>query len=396
MSTLQLSIQGTLSKAFGTDALKDRRLTWVDYLRGIAIILVVYHHVRVGIERSHIVIPEMLVNANMIFYSFRMPLFFVLSGIFINRSLSTKSTKQLSWIKFENLLYPYLLWSFIQVSLQIALSNFTNSDRDLTDYTYILYQPRRLDQFWYLPALFNATMVFLFIKKVLQPSLVVHLIIGLGFYILSPLIAKVSMISDWMSFYIFFAIGHVLSGIFFREQAQNFFKSPLSLVFIIPVFIIAQVFYLKYEVGQQTLAVDAKLSGAEYLFRIVNQLYFLLIALVGCITVFILSFRLAKWNRLSFLRVLGVHSLYIYVMHVMVVAFIRALLVHLVGIQNPVVLLIAGIFFGTTLPIIFYNLAVRNGALWFLFCPHKKRDCHSPAATEPMPAPLQRKQVTST
>ncbi|MEJ7914431.1 MAG: acyltransferase, partial [Chitinophagaceae bacterium] len=154
MSTLQLSIQGTLSKAFGTDALKDRRMTWVDYLRGIAIILVVYHHVRVGIERSHIIIPEVLVNANMIFYSFRMPLFFVLSGIFINRSLSNKSTKQLSWIKFENLLYPYLLWSFIQVSLQIALSNFTNSDRDLTDYTYIFYQPRRLDQFWYLTALF--------------------------------------------------------------------------------------------------------------------------------------------------------------------------------------------------------------------------------------------------
>ena len=62
----------------------------MDYLRGIAIILIVYRHVLVGLQKGMIVVPEILVHANMIFYSFRMPLFFILSGIFISRSLAKK------------------------------------------------------------------------------------------------------------------------------------------------------------------------------------------------------------------------------------------------------------------------------------------------------------------
>jgi fucose 4-O-acetylase-like acetyltransferase len=393
MSTSPFITKGFFAKAFNTDVLQKQRLTWVDYLRGIAIILVVYHHVRVGIERSHIVVPQILVNANMIFYSFRMPLFFILSGIFISHSLQRKTWKKLGWIKFENLLYPYLLWSFIQVSLQIGLSQFTNSDRSFIDYTYILYQPRRLDQFWYLPALFNATMVFLIVHRYMKPSPLVHLVIGFLLYLLAPFVERMSMMSDWMMFYIFFAIGHVCSDFFFKESSQRFLKNATSMILILPVFIAAQVFYLKYEIGQQTLAVDVELHGFQFIARMLNQVYFLLIALVGCITIFILSFRLADWKRLQFLRIFGIHSLYIYVMHVMVVAFIRVLLVSIAGINSPVVLLVAGIFFGITIPIVFYNLVVRNNVGWFLFSMHKYPERLRVPIQENVPA-QPRKEVT--
>lgn len=62
-------------KAFNLEILKNSRLPWVDYLKGLAIILVVYRHVFYGIQRSGIVIPDLLVTANMLFHSFRMPLF---------------------------------------------------------------------------------------------------------------------------------------------------------------------------------------------------------------------------------------------------------------------------------------------------------------------------------
>src|ERR1700738_2093896 len=107
------------AKAFNTAILEKSRLAWVDYLRGLTILLVVYRHVLVGLERSNLKIPEALVKANMIFYSFRMPLFFILSGIFINSSIARRPLKKLIFIKFENLLYPYFIWSFIQVTLQI-------------------------------------------------------------------------------------------------------------------------------------------------------------------------------------------------------------------------------------------------------------------------------------
>jgi len=157
------------AKAFNLSILEKKRMAWVDYLRGLAIILVVYRHILIGLQRSNLDVPSALVTANMIFFSFRMPLFFILSGIFINGSIARRPLKQLIWIKFENLLYPYLVWSFIQVTLQIFLNKYTNSDRTFWDYTYIFYQPRGLDQFWYLPALFNTTVIYLLIKVKLKP-----------------------------------------------------------------------------------------------------------------------------------------------------------------------------------------------------------------------------------
>src|ERR1700722_15434458 len=166
-------------KAFNLSILAKSRLAWVDYLKGIAIILVVYRHVLIGIQRSVETalasglsvprVPDYLSNANTIFYSFRMPLFFILSGIFISGSLAKRSLKQLIGIKFENLLYPYFVWVFLQITLQILLGGNTNSNRTLNDYTFIFYQPRALDQFWYLPALFNTTVIYLLVKTYLKP-----------------------------------------------------------------------------------------------------------------------------------------------------------------------------------------------------------------------------------
>src|ERR1700750_67395 len=156
----QTKINSFFSKAFNLPALQKSRLHWVDYLKGIAIILVVYRHSLLGIQQKGISVPDYLVNANMIFYSFRMPLFFMLSGIFISRSLSKRTVGQFIYTKFESLMYPYFIWATIQISMQIFLSSYTNSSRTFLDYTYIFYQPRNLDQFWYLPALFNATVVF--------------------------------------------------------------------------------------------------------------------------------------------------------------------------------------------------------------------------------------------
>src|SRR5215216_5994597 len=143
-------LRNGFERAFNTPVLQKKRLEWVDYLRGIAIVLVVYRHALLGIERSDVSVPAFLNDANMIFYSFRMPLFFLLSGIFISRSLVKRSFQQLVGIKFEKLLYPYLVWSILQITLQILLSDITNSKRSVLDYTYIFYQPRHIDQFWYL------------------------------------------------------------------------------------------------------------------------------------------------------------------------------------------------------------------------------------------------------
>jgi fucose 4-O-acetylase-like acetyltransferase len=366
-TTTQLGTNKWLSKAFNTRLLEDKRLPWIDYLRGIAIILIVYRHVLIGIQRGQIEVPEYLVDANMVFYSFRMPLFFILSGIFISKSLQKKSAGELGWIKFETLLYPYLIWTFIQITLQIALSNITNSDRSFIDYTYIFYQPRILDQFWYLPALFNATIVFILLKSKARATSWMQIALGIVFYFLSPYFKSISMLSDWMEFYVFFALGDVIARPFFKEKVQRFFKSGWTLLAIIPFFIAAQWFYLK-ELGVKALTNTYQHgSRYDYLGEISDQALFLVIALIGCLSMFILAFRLQELNVLRFLRILGFHSLYIYVMHVIITAFVRLSLIIIFGITDPVALLLTSMTMGIIIPIAVYNLCIKNNFGWFLF-----------------------------
>jgi fucose 4-O-acetylase-like acetyltransferase len=336
------------TKAFNTSILEKNRMAWVDYLRGIAILLVVYRHVLLGLESSHLVIPPSLVTANMIFFSFRMPLFFIISGIFINGSISRRPLNKLIYTKFENLLYPYLVWSFIQITVQLAMSAYTNTQRSFKDYSYILYQPRALDQFWYLPALFNATLIYLLVKVKLKAPQWSQLLLGLGLYFLAPYVNRFSMLSDWMEFYIFFALGDAISDLFFHQRSQSFLTKPLTLLASIPFFVLAQLYYLHY---------DGKVGPIE----------FLLIAIIGCFTMFTLAFRLQAWNILRFLRVLGFHSLFIYVMHVLVAAFVRAILMRYAGVHDPVLLLACGIITGVIVPVVVYNLLIKDNILWFLF-----------------------------
>jgi len=345
---------GWISKAFNLPALKKSRLYWVDYLKGIAIILVVYRHSLLGIDRSGLYVPPYLENANMIFYSFRMPLFFMLSGIFVSRTLAKKSVQQFIASKFETLIYPYFIWVFIQITLQIILSGYTNSERSFIDYTYIFYQPRNLDQFWYLPALFNATIIYVLIKKFITQKWWMLLMTGVGFYFLSSHLQQISMISDWMEFFVFFALGDTISRFFFQERVQQFFKNYSTLLFALPVFVFVQIYYLNHPAIQD-------------LIHPLSQLQFLIIALTGCFTMLAFSFRLQCWNIFSWLRVLGYHSLYIYVMHVMVAALIRTILVHFLGLHNVVISLVICIIGASVIPVIIYNLFILNNVGWFLF-----------------------------
>lgn len=359
MENAPLKKQSFISKAFNLPALRKSRLHWVDYLKGIAIILVVYRHSLLGIQRSGVPTPVYLENANLVFYSFRMPLFFMLSGIFASLSLRKRSVQQYVASKFETLIYPYFIWVFIQITLQIVLSKFTNSNRGLIDYTYIFYQPRNLDQFWYLPALFNATVIYILIKKYVTNKWWALMTIALGFYFLSPYLQNISMLSDWMEFYIFFAIGDTISQLFFHEKVQNFFKNPLTLLSAIPFFIMAQMFYLGNNMYYQT----TELMRAE----------FLLIALVGCFTMLAFSFMLQRWNVVSWLRILGYHSINIYVMHVMIAALTRIFVTHVLHVNNPFIVLGACIICASILPVMIYNLFIRDNVLWFLFT-YKRQD----------------------
>jgi fucose 4-O-acetylase-like acetyltransferase len=357
----------------------------------------VYHHAYLGIERSGLHVPKSVGDANMVFYSFRMPLFFIISGMFTSMALASRSVKSLVWSKFNVLLYPYLVWSFLQITLQIVMSGYTNADRTFSDYLYILYQPKRLDQFWYLPALFNATIVFVLLKTKLKFRTGHQLAVALIFYALAPFINEISMMSNWMRFYIFVAIGDLLSGFIFKASVQHQLRKAITFFLCLPVFAVTQFFYFYNNIGLKSSETDLNTFQGDLSQYVFNEVNFLVTSLIGCGTFIVVAFLLEKWNRVKWLRVVGFHSLFIYIMHVMIVAFLRIVMTKVFGVDNYMFVLLAAIAVGTALPIVFYNVFGKKH-LWFLFT--TKRPVKVPAGykplggfTEPIAEPLQPSQA---
>ena len=378
---MMTTVRNWISEAFNTSVIDKKRHVWVDYLRGVVIILVVYHHAFLGLLKSGISVPRSIVDANMAAYSFRMPLFFIFSGIFTGLSLSYKSLNAIVKSKFSILLYPYIIWATIQITLQIIFADYTNAGGAFKDYLYIFYQPKQLAHFWYLPALFNATIAFVFVKTKLKPAAATHLLLGITLFLLAPFVNSISMMSNWMRFYIFLVIGDSISVYVLRKDIQEKLKRPWYFLAVIPFFIAAQFYYFNV-IGARSLENDSASFDINYLVFVSKELSFLAISLVGCTTFIFLAFLMEKWNRAKWLRVVGYHSLYIYIMHVIIVGFARAMMIKFLGIDNYLVVLLSLIFFGVTIPIVFYNL-VGKKYLWFLFSTRKYVSDHQPQRKEP-------------
>jgi fucose 4-O-acetylase-like acetyltransferase len=340
--------------------IKGNRLAWIDYARGIAIILVLYRHIFEGISRSGVEAAKYswLEHANIIFYSFRMPLFFILSGVFIGKSLAKRGVKNLIVNKASILLYPYLLWSVIQITLQMALGGYVNANRSWIDYMYVLFYPRMIDQFWYLYALFNVTVIYILTREKLHFKVWHQLIIGFILYLFSSYSSvhhmDLGFIYDICHFYMFFAIGELIADKILDSTKYPTYSSWTLFICLLPFFAIGQYYFL-----------DTNLNMKDNLFVEEHQpLLFAMIALVGCAFMINISFILQRYDSFKLLRVAGFHSLYIYVSHVLVASAVRMVLVKVFGLTWLPALLVICLCFAVVIPILLYKFAMRIGAWW--------------------------------
>lgn len=329
----------TFKELFNFTPPQANRLGWIDYAKGIAIILVVYRHVVYGLKSSGMTVSQWIIDGNNMFYSFRMPLFFLLSGLFFERSIARKGESGFLVTRVNSLLYPYVLWAFIQISLQMIFASFVNARRTGADYLNILIQPRHLDQLWYLFALFNVTLLYLLIAKLFRYDKFAQVLVSLALLAIAPLVNSISTLYDIALHYIFFCIGNLTAGYFFSEKVQEKLSSVYGLLVLLPVFAVCQYYFLYHQ--QMNLFLYAG------------------IALIGSLFTIMLSFQLSKYNALPFLRTFGNYSLYIYLLHVPIVAVIRYFLLTTMMKQYTVALLMLLIFIAIFFSIIVYRICMQ-------------------------------------
>ena len=184
--------------------------------------------------------------------------------------------------------------------------------------------------------------------------------LGLIFYSAAGLFyfykIEVGFLFDVLFFYFFFAIGDLVSDFILNSKNYKVLGSARTFYFLLPLFLIVQYYFTE-------LNLQAK---NDYFVQYQVPVLYAVAALIGGAFVINVSFILERLNTLKFLRVVGYHSLHIYVMHLMVTSFTRISFVRIFDYTWIPVLLPVSIVLGITVPIIVYNLANRLGA-WWLF-----------------------------
>jgi fucose 4-O-acetylase-like acetyltransferase len=332
-------------------ATAQQRYPWVDYAKGIAIILVVYRHMLGGYERMGIEIAEYYSVAQQSVYNFRMPLFFLLSGIFIRKSLIKRTTSEFVNYKANTIMYPYVVWATLQLAIQILFSRYTNGEKDLYSFAYILYAPRELDQFWFLYTIFNITIIYALTYRYARINATGQLVLAMVFYYLStlPTVQSVGLLHDTLQYYLYFALGSWFARFILDEKKSTRLFSVTTFVVLAIVFLVSQWYWIQ-----------------NPSLRLEQPFVFAVIAIIGSIFIINLSFLLGQAQVLKPLKTVGRHSLYIYIMHVILLGLARALLVNILGLTEAVPLMLLSMVVATVGPILVYQFCVNN-RMWMLF-----------------------------
>lgn len=316
----------TLIKQYNSPRL---RIQWVDYAKGIGIFLMVFGHALRGLVSSSVIDDSSLTQfIDAWIYAFHIPLFFFLSGLFVT---SSKLKKPATWLakKLKTMVYPYFLWSIIQILLKTGFSSEVNQPVSSSLLGEILYDPT--DQFWFIYALFLVSLFFYVGYKIGMTSKQL-LVVAIALCIAHPL--KINF-GSWGMIYLFrrhaiyFALGAIIGS-----QKITLILSRIKSIWLI--FLGSSLLLLVG--GLCWIKVDLNLWAVP------------LIALVGIAAIVMLSFVLDRLKLGLWLRDWGHVTLQIYLAHTIASAVFRTILQKM-GIDDPITHLVLGTAVGIYIPI---------------------------------------------
>jgi len=303
---------------------------WVDYAKAIGIILVVYGHVSRGVYNAGIDIPVAWhEKVDSIIYSFHMPLFFFLSGLFFYGSFFKRGARKLIFSKVDTIVYPYIVWSILQGLVEVFLADYINGHVSYSDVFSLLWAPRA--QFWFLYALFVIFCVSSIVFSFVRQGLVVLVFVLSTVVYLYPFILPDYFVFRFISANLVYFIFGVVFSLYFRAEklSSTACVCLLAIGFGLCQFLFHYTFGLRYW----------DKGGA-----------LLLVSLLSII--FIVSFSAwasLKPNRLT--AYIGASSLAIYLMHIFAASGVRVLLLSF-GVDSFVWQLAVGSFVGLFVPML--------------------------------------------
>lgn len=288
-----------------------KRINWVDQLKGFGIILVIYGH-NLPVIEGYI-------------YSFHMPLFFFIGGLFHPSNINLEVVKK----RANQILMPYFLWSCLLFLFWLLIGRkFGDSialNYSVLDHFIGVFYAQGGHPYmswgvpmWFLPSIFFTFLFFGLIKKIKEKKhqlLFVLALISVGFLV--PRLLKthiiwsldVSLVS--LSFY---ALAYYLKDFIFKKAS---FKKETLYFFI---------FFIAHLVCSLFLIVKVDMYRSIY----TNEFLFLLNAFVA-IGFWMLIFKRIK--QIQILSFYGKNTIPILALHLRMLTVIKLFLLLSLGLK---------------------------------------------------------------
>jgi fucose 4-O-acetylase-like acetyltransferase len=321
---------------------KDR-VDWVDFAKGLGILLVVLGHSIGGLINSGVLPAHSGFSFAVDYiYAFHMPLFFFLAGLFV-RSSSRRPFRSYIANKISVIVYPYFLWSLVTGILQHFTSNSNNAISWL-DIAKLPYIP--IDQYWFLYVIFCMYVLFWPLYR-LQISTYSIFLLTIALYIFE---ASGADITEWDVLHslgallIYFGLGAVVAETSFLGTLA---KSAWPYLLIIAI-------------------LDYGLIGVIAITDQLKQpILHPLAAVAGTFATVIVAMLFSRIDGFSFIRTWGVYSLEIFVAHTIFSAGFRIAVQKSLGYESQLIHIVAGTALGIYLPILLAVVSLKMGFPYF-------------------------------
>lgn len=307
-----------------------KRKEWVDKAKGIGVLLVVFGHVDSGLYHAGIEMPRDLHGlVKSVIYAFHMPLFFLLSGLFFSSSRKRRGSAGIVWSKVDTLVYPFLVWTLLQGSLQTALSRWTNGTFSVGDFVSVAWGPKM--QLWYLYSLFLMFAISAATYSLFKARAGLALLgIALCGYVFSKQIPEIFLLRRTAEYFIYFVSGILLMGRVHLPVRGSYVALGIAIALL-------------------------SQGAFHYLgFHYTDRGLFALLVAASCIFFIVIFCQRVSGRTSDVLGYLGRYSMDIYIMHFIAGAGGRIVMQHMkmLGIDNYWLHLTVGMSLGIAGPLV--------------------------------------------
>lgn len=288
---------------------------WFDYAKGICIILVVMMHSTLGVGEAFAergLAPEGFMHWIVAYAEpFRMPDFFMLSGLFLSYAISRGWSHYLDK-KVIHFAYFYVIWTIILATIKTGATSGLDVGALGSTFLEALISPYPTLWFIYVLPLF-------FVVTKLLRAVPAYLMLGSA-----ALLQALPVQTGWNTldhfaahYYVFFLGGYLLAPYIFAvaEWAGRHTLKSLGLVAVWAVLNGVMAFSPSPIAGWATVAA---LPGVA-----------IVLGGMGAMAIVLVAVQLAKFNLASFVRYCGSHSIVLYISFTVPMALSRVVLIKL-------------------------------------------------------------------